>query len=240
MLFSIITVCFNSEKTIERTIKSVLRQKFKDFEYLIIDGDSKDRTMEIVRQYEPLFEGKMKWISEQDHGIYDAMNKGIEMASGELIGIVNSDDYYEQDALEQIAKAYPGGEYCVIYGMLRKVINGKEVMVYLKNHDFLDEDMIAHPSCFVSAKVYEKYGRYSLKYAYSADYEFMLRIKRHAEVKFIAVYHIISNFSLDGASGSVKAYRDTLRLKNEYHLIGKKEYRVQMIKSWIALKIKRT
>lgn len=137
MLFSIITVCFNSEKTIERTIKSVLGQKFKDFEYLIIDGDSKDRTMEIVRQYEPLFEGKMKWISEQDHGIYDAMNKGIEMASGELIGIVNSDDYYEQDALEQIAKAYPGGEYCVIYGMLRKVINGKEVMVYLKNHDFL-------------------------------------------------------------------------------------------------------
>lgn len=239
MLFSIITVCFNSEKTIERTIKSVLNQSFKDFEYIIIDGASKDRTMEIVRRYEPLFGGKMKWISEEDHGIYDAMNKGIGIASGELIGIVNSDDYYEQDALEQIAKAYLGDDYCVIYGLLRKVLNGKEVMVYLKNHDFLDEDMITHPSCFVSAKVYEKFGKYSLKYAYSADYEFMLRIKRQAEVRFIEVYHIISNFSLDGASGSVKAYRDTLRLKNEYRLIGKKEYWMEMFKSWVALKIKR-
>ncbi|MDE6202018.1 MAG: glycosyltransferase [Lachnospiraceae bacterium] len=239
MLFSIITVCFNSEKTIERTMKSVLNQTFKDFEYIIIDGASKDRTVEIVRRYEPLFEGKMKWISEADGGIYDAMNKGIEMASGDLIGIVNSDDYYEQDALEQIEKAYLRDDYCIIYGMLRKVLNGREVMVYIKNHDFLDEDMITHPTCFVSRKVYEKFGRYSLKYAYSADYEFMLRIKRQNEVRFIEVYYIISNFSLDGASGSVKAYRDTLRLKKEYQLIGKKEYWLKMFKSWIALRLGR-
>lgn len=93
MLFSIITVCFNSEKIIERTIKSVLEQSYQDYEYILVDGASSDRTLEIIHQYEPLFQGKMKLISEPDKGIYDAMNKGIRVASGELIGIVNSDDY---------------------------------------------------------------------------------------------------------------------------------------------------
>ena len=93
MLFSIITVCFNSEKTIEQTIKSVLEQSFQNYEYIIVDGASKDCTVDIIRRYEPMFKGKLKWISEPDNGIYDAMNKGIGMARGELIGIINSDDY---------------------------------------------------------------------------------------------------------------------------------------------------
>lgn len=239
MLFSIITVCFNSEKTIERTIKSVLEQSFQDYEYIIVDGASRDRTTDIICRYEPLFEGKMKWISEPDNGIYDAMNKGIEMASGELVGIINSDDYYEQDALKKAAQAYDGYDYSVIYGMLRTISEGKEVMVYIKNHEFLDKDMIAHPACFITRKIYEKYGGYSLKYPYSADYEFMLRIKEQKEIQFVETYHILSNFSLDGASGSVKAYRDTLRLQKEYHLIGDREYRAKMFKSWIALKLGR-
>lgn len=239
MLFSIITVCFNSEKTIERTIKSVLEQSFQDYEYIIVDGASRDRTTDIICRYEPLFEGKMKWISEPDNGIYDAMNKGIEMASGELVGIINSDDYYEQDALKKAAQAYDGYDYSVIYGMLRTISEGKEVMVYIKNHEFLDKDMIAHPACFITRKIYKKYGGYSLKYPYSADYDFMLRIKEQKEVQFVETYHILSNFSLDGASGSVKAYRDTLRLQKEYHLIGDREYRVKMFKSWIALKLGR-
>lgn len=239
MLFSIITVCFNSEKTIERTIKSVLEQSFQNYEYIIVDGASKDRTVDIIRRYEPMFKGKLKWISEPDKGIYDAMNKGIGMARGELIGIINSDDYYEQDALEKAAQAYSGYDYSVIYGFLRTISEGKEVMVYIKNHEFLDKDMIAHPACFVTKKIYEKYGNYSLKYPYSADYEFMLRIKNQKKVQFVEIYHIISNFSLDGASGSVKAYRDTLRLQKEYHLIGDREYRMKMFKSWVALKLGR-
>lgn len=239
MLFSIITVCFNSEKTIERTIKSVWKQSFQDYEYIIVDGASRDRTMDIVRQYEPMFEGRMKWVSEADQGIYDAMNKGIAMASGELIGIVNSDDYYEQDALEKVMQVYDGYDYSVIYGLLRTVLNEKEVMVYLKNHEFLEKDMIAHPSCFVAKKVYERFGRYSLQYPYSADYEFMLRIKKQKEVRFMKTYHILSNFSLEGASSSVKAYRDTLKLQHEYGLTGNREYNIKMLKSWIALKLGR-
>ena len=177
MLFSIITVCLNSEKTIERTIKSVLEQSCRDYEYILVDGASSDRTMEIIHQYEPLFQGRMKVISEPDKGIYDAMNKGIRAASGELIGIVNSDDYYEKDALEMIAQVYQGYDYTIIYGMLRTILDGKEVAVYLKNHEFLKKDMIAHPACFVTKKTYDRFGGYSLQYPYSADYEFMLRVK---------------------------------------------------------------
>lgn len=239
MLFSIITVCLNSEKTIERTIQSVLHQSFKDYEYIIVDGASRDKTLDIIYKYEPLFKGKMKWISEPDQGIYDAMNKGIRAAKGELVGIVNSDDYYEPDALSKIMQVYKGYDYSIIYGLLRTVSEGKEVMVYLKNHEFLEKDMIAHPACFVTRKIYEKYGMYSLKYPYSADYEFMLRMKKEREIRFIESYEVISNFSLDGASGSVRAYRDTLRLQHEYHLIESREYWVKMLKSWAAMKLGR-
>lgn len=239
MLFSIITVCLNSEKTIERTIKSVLEQTCQDYEYILVDGVSTDRTLEIIRRYEPLFQGRMKLISEKDKGIYDAMNKGILVSSGELIGIINSDDYYERDALQKILEVHKGYEYTVFYGMLRTVLKEREVMVYLKNHELLEQDMIAHPACFVTRKLYERFGMYSLKYPYSADYEFMLRIKKENEVQFTKIYHIISNFSLDGVSGHVKAYRDTLRLKHEYGLISKSEYQMKMIKSWIAMKIRR-
>ena len=101
--FSIITICFNSSATIERTIKSVLAQTFTDYEYIIVDGGSKDSTLDIVKKYEPLFEGRMKWKSEPDKGIYDAMNKGIMRSSGEIIGIVNSDDWLETNTLQILA-----------------------------------------------------------------------------------------------------------------------------------------
>lgn len=236
MLFSIITVCYNSEKTIERTLKSILKQSVQDFEYIIVDGSSSDKTLDIIRRYEPLFGDRMKIISERDKGIYDAMNKGIQASSGELVGILNSDDYYEEDALENAACAYQGYEYTIIYGLVRSVSDGKEVMVYLKSPDFLEEDMIAHPSCFVTRKIYEEYGMYSLDYPYSADYEFMLRIRKQDKVRFQGIYSILSNFTVDGASGSVPAYRDTIKLKRAYRLIGKREYSIKMIKSWIAMK----
>lgn len=239
MLFSIITVCFNSEKTIERTIKSVLEQSCQDYEYIVVDGASTDRTLEVIRQYEPLFKGKMRLISEPDQGIYDAMNKGINAASGELIGIVNSDDYYEKDALEKIIEAYRGYEYTIIYGLVRSVLDGREVMVYLKNHEFLEQDMITHPSCFITKKLYERFGVYSLKYPYSSDYEFMLRAKKEKEIKFIEIYEIITNFTVGGVSDSVKAYRDTLRLLHEYQLIQIPQYYFEMAKSWIAMKLGR-
>ena len=106
MKFSIITICYNSEKTIERTLKSVLNQSYKDYEYIIVDGASSEATLDIVQQYNLLFEGRMRWKSEPDMGIYNAMNKGIEISSGDIIGIVNSDDWLEPDALDIIANTF--------------------------------------------------------------------------------------------------------------------------------------
>lgn len=236
---SIITPCFNSEKTIRKTLECMLNQTYDNYEYIIIDGASKDNTLGIIEEYKPCFGDKLKVISEPDHGIYDAMNKGIRNATGDLIGIVNSDDYYELDALENIASAYDGEKYVIIYGLIRTLRDGKEVMVYTKNYEFLEESMITHPSCFVSKKVYDDFGHYSLKYRYSSDYEFMLRIKKHSEVKFMEIYKIISNFAIDGASASAKAYRETLKLKHEYGLLGGLKYYLMLLKVNLAIKLKR-
>lgn len=238
MLFSVITVCYNSEKTIERTIESVLSQTEQDYEYLIIDGGSTDSTMEIVKSYEDKFQGKLSYISEPDKGLYDAMNKGIKKASGEIIGIVNSDDYYEPDTLEKVKASYKGYPYSFLFGLVRSVREGKEVMVYSKHPAFIEEDMIAHPACFITKAIYDKFGGYSLEYPYSADYEFMLRIKDAEEIQYIELYDILTNFSQGGVSTTVVGYRDTMRLLYQYQLISKKHYVMQMIKSYISMKIK--
>lgn len=94
MKISVITVTFNSGKTVRYTIESVLKQEYSDYEYLVIDGGSKDNTIDIIKEYEPKFGGRMKWVSERDKGMYDAINKGIRMATGDVVGIINSDDFY--------------------------------------------------------------------------------------------------------------------------------------------------
>ncbi len=239
MKYSIITVCYNSEQTIERTIKSVLAQTYKDYEYIIIDGGSKDATLSIIDSYKEKFADKLIVVSEPDKGIYDAMNKGIKLAKGQLIGIVNSDDYYEPTALDSIDKVYQGGDFEIVYGMIRNVKDGKELMVYSKNPDFLHENMIAHPGCFVPKKLYDELGVYSLDYKYSADYEFMLRVKKDERVSFTGTYDIISNFTIGGASGSGRAYLETMNLRYSYGLMSKKAFRKASLKCKIALFIRR-
>ncbi len=235
MLFTIITVCYNSQKTIEQTMQSVLHQTCQDYEYIVVDGASTDGTMELIRRYEPLFKGKMKWISQQDQGIYDAMNKGIREASGELIGIVNSDDYYEPDALSIMKSLYTGYEYSILYGAVRVIEDGREKMVYIRNHEFIERNMITHPSCFISKKIYDTFGSYSLKYPYSADYEFMLRIRREKGIRYFKTYNIITNFNDGGVSGSRKGYLDTMKLLYHYHLISRKQYYYEMIKTRLMI-----
>ena len=238
ILISIITPCFNSEKTIQKTLDSVLNQTYQNFEYIIIDGKSTDNTLKIIDNYKKKFGSRLKVISESDKGIYDAMNKGITMATGDLIGIVNSDDYYENDALENIVSSYDGSPYAVVYGMERDLINGKEQKVWIKSNEFINEQMINHPACFITKKLYDKYGVYNLEYKYSADYEFMIRISRKKEIKFIKVYKIISNFVLGGASSTRKAYIETLKLKYYYGLVSKKKYYLTLFKTKIAILIK--
>lgn len=228
-VISVITVCYNSEKTIERTLQAMLAQSFQDYEYIIIDGASTDGTIEIIKQYESRFLGKMKWYSEADNGIYDAMNKGIVKARGNLIGMVNSDDYYEPDALMNIYQAYllekdkPGenAEGFIFYGMQRRLRHGEEIEIEFVNHRILGESMICHPTCFVSREIYNRYGGYDTKYKSAADLDFLLRIHKQAKVLFVPVYHIISNFELGGMSSSGKGAREAAKIRYQYGVYSK-------------------
>ena len=194
MPVSIITVCYNSEKTIAQTIGSVLDQTYHDIEYIIVDGNSTDNTMKIVETYREKFAGRLKVVSEPDRGIYDAMNKGIRMASGELIGILNSDVYYEKNAVEIMVNAMTEDRYQILYGEMRTWRNGKEESVGLLTHTFLRDRMIYHPACFVTRAVYRDLGGFDLRYPSVADYDFMLRMAEKREVKFYPVYQLYHLF----------------------------------------------
>ena len=183
--FSIITIAYNSERTIERTIRSVLDQSLLDYEYIIIDGASKDHTLDIVKDYEPRFEGRMRWISEPDGGIYYAMNKGIERCNGEIIGIVNSDDWLESSALEKVYTAYCNNGYScdsIYTGGMAFHSNDGSVRILMPNEKALrryakigDIAGIRHPATFVPRKIYNEQGMYDTRMKVSADADFLLR-----------------------------------------------------------------
>lgn len=210
MKFSIITIAFNSGLTIEHTIKSVLAQTYTDYEYIIVDGGSKDSTLDIIKRYEPLFEGKMKWQSEPDKGIYDAMNKGIKMAMGNIIGIVNSDDWLESDALSLVNSKYIENvfrEDCLYCGGIRFHQDGKtkEMMVNL-NSFYRQAPLyimsgIRHPATFVPKKVYERIGKFNDMMRLSADQDFILRC-HFGGVEIIPIENILSNMAAGGISTS--------------------------------------
>lgn len=231
--FSVITPCFNSKKTIERTLQSVLNQTYLNYEYIIIDGGSTDGTLEIIEKYKEQFEDKMTVVSEADQGIYDAMNKGIMRATGDLIGIVNSDDFYEKTALEDIVKSYSEkNEYQILYGMMRVIdLKMRELSILFYNHINMDMQIINHPATFVTAKLYKDLGGYSLKYKSASDYDFMLRMIRNNEVTFTPVYKIITNFTLGGMSGSYIGVQETNDVRFKYGLVSTKNYWLTKIKN---------
>lgn len=210
LFFSIITVSYNSENTIQRTIESVLHQTFVDYEYIIIDGLSTDGTINIVKQYEPLFCGKMRWISEKDSGIYNAMNKGISMAKGRIIGIVNSDDWLDLNALNNVymsAKAM-NDNYDSIYcgNLLFHYQNGSKLLRIasderLKKYARFYDIGVFHPATFVSLDVYKKIGLFDETFELNADTDFIVRCYE-AKVNFIFINSMLTNMSDGGATNS--------------------------------------
>lgn len=228
---SIITVCYNSKNTIRLTLESVLHQTYHNIEYIVVDGGSTDGTLDLIKEYEPLFDGRMKWVSEPDNGIYDAMNKGIRMASGELIGIINSDDYYELDAVENMVSAMGNEPYQILYGAVRTLKNGMEQNIAIYSHLFLRESMIGHPACFITKQLYDELGGYDTQFVSAADYDFMLRMAENKNVKFVPIYKIIANFATGGMCSSSKAYYDLLKVQKKHGIITVKDYKKTYIKS---------
>lgn len=180
---SIITVSFNSEDTIKDTIDSILHQTYNNIEYIIIDGNSSDETVSIIKSYEKKFKEKKinyKWISETDNGIYHAMNKGLKIATGGLIGILNSDDYYEPNAVSEIVKKNNSQEFTIISGQKNKVNAQKIILKTFQNKKEISKYIyktmpINHPATFVHKTVYEKIGLFDTQYKLSADYDLIYR-----------------------------------------------------------------
>lgn len=233
ILVSVLTPCYNSAKTIEKTLECIEKQTYQNIEYIIVDGGSTDDTLKIIEQHRSRLPKRFTLISEKDNGIYDAMNKGIRLASGELIGIVNSDDWYEADTIEQIVKHYQGNPCEVVYGMQRTFLNGKEKATFIYHHDFLSEQMITHPTCFVTKEAYQELGVFDLQYRSAADYDLMLRFYESKKVTFTPVYRVLSNFQLGGMSSSQVGVRENATIRYERGFMSKKKYRFVMIKSRI-------
>jgi glycosyltransferase involved in cell wall biosynthesis len=221
-MISVITVVYNGEKTIGRTLESVCSQTLLPLEYIVIDGLSTDSTAEIVQSYCSKYPF-IKFISEKDSGIYNAMNKGINLAKGKLIGIINSDDWYENQALEKMWSLYQTNGDGVYYGFMRLIKEGKEYTIERTHSDFLNYKMIQHPTCFISKEIYTKYGTFDEQFRSAADYDLMLRLKR-SNVNFIMSDAIIANFSLGGISGSIKGMLENLAIRKKFGIISKNSY----------------
>lgn len=231
LLVSVVTPCFNSEKTIRKTMESVINQTYKNIEYIIIDGQSSDSTLDIINEYikENL---NIMLVSETDSGVYDAMNKGIALSKGRLIGIINSDDWYEKDAIEQIVNSYSGEKYTVLYGFTRYWEGEKEDKIALYSHNSLAKQMISHPATFVTRETYDMYGKFDLAYKCSADYDLMLRLSKK-NVQFIPVYSLIANFSSGGISSSYVGAKETASILHKYGIISKKKRILSEFTIWL-------
>ncbi len=184
MKLSIITVTYNSERTLRDTMESILSQTFQDFEYIIVDGASKDATLDIIREYEPRFQGKMRYVSEPDKGIYDAMNKGFAMATGDVIGILNSDDFFtSDDVLLAVVDGFAGEYVDAVYADIHYVNTDDltKCVRYYSSSVFrpwmMRFGMIpAHPSFYCRKAVYDQYGSFDTTYRIAADFEILLRL----------------------------------------------------------------
>ncbi len=196
---SIITVCFNSEKYLEEAIQSVVNQPYENKEYLIIDGGSTDGTLEIIRKYRDKID---YFVSEKDKGISDAFNKGIRAATGDLIGICNSDDILSRDILSKVANAYE--EKVDIYRLNEKIrdFNTGEEFLLIPTLEFPLKPYNAQPchmGCYISKEAFRKYGMYDVDFKYCMDAE-LLRRFTYKGARYKYVNEVCGYFRKGGAS----------------------------------------
>jgi glycosyltransferase involved in cell wall biosynthesis len=200
-LVSIITVTYNASDSLEQTMQSVFTQTYPNIEYIIIDGASTDGTIDIIKKQEARL---ALWLSEKDEGIYDAMNKGIRLAKGEFIGMINAGDYYEPDAVETVVNAYLGNRDTDIFHGNMNLLNSDGTFFKLKkpntNLDELYKGIsLFHTTFFVTSATYKTHGLYDTRFKVSADFDFALRCHL-AGVHFFYIDKVIANFRLGGFS----------------------------------------
>jgi Glycosyltransferases, probably involved in cell wall biogenesis len=240
-LISIITVIYNAKNHIEKTINSVLDQTYDSIEYIIVDGGSTDGSLEIIKKYDGSID---YWISEKDKGIYDAMNKGLFLAKGSWIGMLNAGDTYYKDAIETIANTLRDDTNA---GVIYADINYKiyDIIIRIKSPAKLSLSQfwkmpIYHPAMFVSKNTFEKYGGFSIEYSLASDYELLLRLFKKG-VKCLYIGTVLTEMESGGASSKKykKGLEELYAVAKSHHIVDFNfllKYRVNFIKTILTQK----
>lgn len=216
-LISIVTVCYNTEETIERTILSVAAQSDQHFEFIVIDGHSKDRTIEILREHDAHIN---RWISEPDQGIYDAMNKGAALATGIYVAFLNADDFYLPETIRKVRSVILERSPDVIHGNIIKEreINGEKYQrEEAPNPDMMPSGMgIFHPATFVKMEIFRATGGFDTRYRLAADYDLMLRLWLGGK-QFYYINKPLTIFSIAGVSNAgCGTYAEAVQIQTEH------------------------
>jgi glycosyltransferase len=225
MKISIITSVWNNKKTIEDAIKSVLSQDYTDIEYIVVDGASSDGTVEVIKKYENQI---AKFVSEKDKGIYDGLNKGVDLATGDIIAFLHSDDIYaSKTIISDVVKVFEENDTDSIYGDLVYVdkYDTSKIFRYWKSGEYSFKKlqngwMPPHPTFFVKKEFYDKYGKFDLDFSIAADYDFMLRMLGKYKITTSYLPKVLYKMRIGGASNRSikniiqKSREDIKALKN--------------------------
>jgi glycosyltransferase involved in cell wall biosynthesis len=223
-LVSIVTGSLNSGKTIRDTIESVYNQTYSNIEYTIVDGKSTDKTLEIAQTYNEAFKLKnIKYtvISEKDNGLYDAMNKGILRSGGAIVGIVNSDDWYETDAIEKVVEEYKRTKFELLFGDVRIHNNGKIFIKKSKLSKWVTSRYWNHPTSFVAKSVYDE-KLYACDNIYD-DFDMYIRMRKEKR-NIIVLNEVMSNFRMGGRSNKKTISQAWKRAMTRYKVYRKNNY----------------
>jgi glycosyltransferase involved in cell wall biosynthesis len=216
---SLVTATYNAEATIARCIESVISQQYKNIEYIIIDGGSKDKTLEIVGKYKDFIN---IFLSEPDKGVYDAMNKGIVRATGNVIGTLNADDFFaSDDILESVANTFAEQQADIIYGDLDYIDSNDKIIRKWRSKNYANGVfnlgwMPPHPTFYCKKELFERLGLYSLDYGTAADYELMLRFIHQKSIRIHYINKVMVKMQCGGMSNKnptnrVRAWKSDLR-----------------------------
>jgi glycosyltransferase involved in cell wall biosynthesis len=233
-LITLITVVFNAEKTLEKTIQSVLAQNYPALEYIVIDGASQDQTLALLQTYEDQI---THWRSEPDLGIYDAMNKGIALSRGTMIGLVNAGDYLELGTLDLLAKHWRKEDKSSIFTGNCRVLLSSSDLSYIEPGDpsLIPLRMLPHGAIFVPRRVYEKQGLFNLDFKITADYDFLCRCYQQ-KVPFFYLPETLSSASPRGASGNYFLTEwDLSRIRWRYGFLPRLQILALGLKSFITI-----
>lgn len=202
MRFSTLVCTSSSAKCLPKTLDSILAQTNDDFEVIIVDGASTDGTIDVIKKYSDKFSEKLKWISEKDSGIYDAMNKGVKMASGEFLNVIGAGDWLEKDALEKAEECigkHPDAD--AVFGKTRIWESDlKTSRIVQTEPKMLLEHPMQHPSLFYKKSLHDKFGFYDESYEIVADYAFCLKAFFVGDARAVSFEAVVGNFVMDGAS----------------------------------------